>query len=86
MMNDYLPLVHALIDTFLLLESAGPDEVDPDTAVRGMENIASSLLTLQESDQIALRVELMRIAEEAQDKAYRDFVHELPDMIGLASA
>lgn len=83
-MKDYLPLVHALIDAFLLLESAGPDEVDPDTAVRGMENIASSLLALQESDQVALRVELEQIAAHALDQAYRDFVHGLPDMIGLA--
>jgi len=32
MIKDDLPLVHALIDAFLLLESSGPDEVNADTA------------------------------------------------------
>ena len=50
-----------------------------------MENIASSLLALQPSDQVALRKELEQIASEAQDHAYRNFVKELPDMIGLAT-
>ncbi len=84
-MNDDLPLINALIDAFLLLESSGPDEVNPDTAVRGMENMASSLLTLEQSDQLALREKLKQIAESAQDQSYRDFVSGLPDMIGLAA-
>jgi hypothetical protein len=80
--ND-LPLIHALIDAFLLLESAGPNEVNPDIAVRGMENMASSLLMLEQSDQLAFRAKLEHIAETAQDQGYRDFVAALPDMIGL---
>lgn len=85
MMKDDLPLVYALIDAFLLLESSGPDEVNPDTAVRGMENMASSLLALERSDQLALRTKLEQIAESAREVTYRDFVLSLPDMIGLAS-
>ncbi|MBE7461970.1 MAG: hypothetical protein HS116_00635 [Planctomycetes bacterium] len=85
MIKNNLPLIHGLIDAILLLESSGPDEINPDTAVRGMENIASSLLALQPSDQVALRKELEQIASEAQDHAYRNFVKELPDMIGLAT-
>jgi hypothetical protein len=85
MICDYVPLIRGLIDAFLLLEHAGPDEVNPDTAVRGMENIAASLLALGKSDQLALRVELGRIADNAQDEAYADFVRALPDMVGLAS-
>ena len=83
-MNDYQPLIRALIDAVLLLETAGPKEIDPDTAVRGMENIASSLLTLNKSDQRALREELLQIAEGEEDEAYRKFVRSMPDMIGLA--
>jgi len=83
-MKDYLPLIHALIDAVLLLESAGPQEINPDTAVRGMENIASSLLVLDKSDQQALRQHLVEIADAARDEAYGKFVRSLPDMLGLA--
>ena len=85
MIEENGPLIRALIDAFLLLESSGPDEVDPDTAVRGMENMSSSLLAMQEADQIALRMELEKIAEGAEDQAYKSFVFGLSDMIGLAS-
>jgi len=84
-MKDDLPLIRALVDAFLLLESSGPEEVSPDTAVRGMENIASSLLEMEASDQLDLRTKLEQIAESSEDQAYRDFVYALPDMIGLAS-
>jgi hypothetical protein len=85
MIQNSLPLVHGIIDALLFLESSGPDEVNPDSAVRCMENISSSLLTLEQSDQLALRSHLEKVADEAQDPAYRDFVRALPDMIGLAS-
>ena len=85
MIQNYLPLIHGLIDAFLFLESSGDDEVDPDSAVRCMENISSSLLSLERADQIALRSDLEKIAADAQDPAYRDFVRALPDMIDLAS-
>ncbi len=84
-MKNYLPVIHALIDALLLLESAGPDEINPDTAVRGMESIASSLLALEEPDQRLLRAELVQIADNARDEAYRKFVRSIPDMVGLAS-
>jgi hypothetical protein len=85
MIKDYFPLIHGVIDAFLFLESAGPDEVNPDSAVRCMENISSSLLALRQSDQVALRSDLATIADEAKDPAYREFVRALPDMIGLAA-
>jgi hypothetical protein len=85
MIEDYLPLVQGIIDALLFLETAGPDEVDPDSAVRCMENIASSLLELRPADQLALRSHFAAIAAEAEDPAYRDFVRALPDMIGLAA-
>jgi hypothetical protein len=84
-MEDCIPLIHGIIDAFLFLESSGPDEVNPDSAVRCMENISSSLLRLQHSDQLALRSHLATMADESTDPAYRDFVRALPDMIGLAN-
>lgn len=85
-MKDCLPLIRALIDALLLLEFAGPDEINPDTAVRGMENIASSLLALEETDQLSLRAQLEQLADAEQDQAYANFIRSLPDMLGLASA
>jgi hypothetical protein len=83
MIRNYRPLIHGIIDALLFLESAGPNEVDPDSAVRCMENIASSLLTLEQSDQLALRLEMEKIAEEGRYS--REFVRGLPDSIDLAS-
>lgn len=85
-MRDCLPLVHALIDALLLLECSGPDEINPDTAVRGMENIASSLKALDESDQRDLRSHLLRIADESDDAPFSNFVRSLPDVLGLEPA
>ncbi len=85
MIEDYIPLIQGVIDAFLFLESSGPDELNPDSAVRCMENISSSLLRLRQSDQLTLRSHLATIADEATDPAYRDFVRALPDMIGLAA-
>jgi hypothetical protein len=85
-MKDCLPLVRALIDALLLLESSGPDEVNPDTAVRGMENISSSLKALDESAQRDLRAQLLQIADESDDVPFSKFVRSLPDILGLEPA
>ena len=82
-MNN-IPLIFGLIDAFLFFESAGPEEVNPDSAVKCMEHMTSSLLALSEADQIALRCMLEKISDEAPDQSYRNFVRALPHMIGLA--
>jgi hypothetical protein len=86
MMQNEFPLVRGIIDAFLFLETSRPDEVNPDSAVRCMESISASLLSLEHSDQLTLRSNLERIANDAQDHAYSDFIRKLPDMIGLASS
>ena len=89
MNQDHLPLIRGLIEAliaaFLFLESAGPNEVDPGSAVRCMENISANLLALSLADQIELRLHLNKIADESEDIPYKNFVRALPDMIGLAS-
>jgi hypothetical protein len=85
MIQDDFPLVQGLIDAFLFLESSGPDEVNPDSAVRCMESMTSSLLILSTSDQLILRSHFLKISTDAKDQRYKDFVATLPDMIGLAS-
>ncbi len=86
MIKDHLPLIHGLIDAFLFLETAGPNEVNPDSAVRCMENIASSLHALDKADQLALRSLLEKVADDSYNQSYKEFVKALPDAIGLASS
>ncbi len=83
MMKNYLPLIQALIDALIVLEFAGSDEINPDTAVRAMEHIAASLSTLDPADQLLLRGHLHQIAADAQDHAYKEFISSLPDVLGL---
>jgi hypothetical protein len=51
-----------------------------------MENISSSLLTLSRSDQLELRAELVKIADNANDDKFAKFVRALPDMIGVENS
>ena len=44
------PLVKAIVLVMLLMEDSGPEEIDPDTAVRGLENMAYELLQLTGND------------------------------------
>ena len=85
MIQNQLPLIHAIIDSLLFLENSGPEEVDSDSAVRCMENISASLLTLSQSDQLTLRSQIEQIAGESKDPAYKNSVRAIPDNIGLAS-
>jgi hypothetical protein len=85
MIQDHLPLILGLIEAYLFLESSRPNELNPDSAVRCMENISADLLTLSLADQIEMRQQFIKIADESEDTPYKNFVRELPDMIGLAS-
>lgn len=84
MIQNNLPLIHALIDAFLFLEHSGDDDVDPDSAVKTMESMTAALLKLTPNDQVELRSSFGRIADDAEDRRYHDFVRALPDMIGLS--
>jgi hypothetical protein len=83
MIHNTRPLINAIIAALLFIESSSDDEVDPDSAVRCMENISANLLALDDSDQLKLRSEFLKIAGESKDEPYSKFVRELPDMIGL---
>jgi hypothetical protein len=86
MIQNYLPLIRGLIDALLFLECSGDDEVNPDSAVRCMENISSSLRALSTSDQLELRAELVKIAGNANDEKFAKFVRALPDMLGIENS
>ncbi|MCB1051249.1 MAG: hypothetical protein KDC71_11675 [Acidobacteria bacterium] len=82
---NLLPLATTIAEAFLILESSGDEEINPDTAVRGMENLCSILLTLSMEDQKRLRQIFYQIESSSSDSGYKIFIKELPNMIGLAS-
>ena len=77
-------LVLAVVEALLLLEASSDNEINPDVAVRGMENIAACLVSLGDDDQRALRAELAAIASSSIDPDYTRFASEVADMVGLA--
>jgi hypothetical protein len=81
-----VPLVEAIIEAFLFLENSGDDQVDPDSAVRCMENMSSSLLSMSKPDQLNLRATMSELATRSEDSTYSKFVAELPNMIGPANS
>ncbi|MGQ0799432.1 MAG: hypothetical protein ACT4NL_04875 [Pseudomarimonas sp.] len=82
-MKNPVPLCMAIIDALLVFETSSAEEVDPDIAVRAMENMGSSLQQLDHEDQRELRHLLYGIAEHATDARYGEFVKSVPDMLGL---
>ena len=76
-------LALAVVEAFVVLELSNDDEIDPDVAVRGMENIAAHLVSLGDGDQRALRAEFAAIASASTDPAHAQFASEVADMVGL---
>lgn len=79
-----LPLCKALVDALIAFEHSGPSEMNPDFAVRTMEQVASSLLQLSPSDQRELRNAFLQLASSSDNLPYEDFVRSVPDILGLA--
>ena len=84
-MKNYIPMCMAIVDALLAFESSGPKEIDPETAVRAVESMSSSLQQLDMEDQRELRQMLNDVAESADDISYREFVRAVPDMLSLAT-
>lgn len=77
------PLIKAIIAAMMLLEESGPDEVDPDTAVRGLESIGYELLQLTGSDRSEFLELVERMASESADSHASEFLRSLPFSIGM---
>jgi hypothetical protein len=77
---DPKPLVNAVVAALMLLENCGPDEVNPDTAVRGMENIGYELNKLTGDDRGEFTNLLEVIAAEEDGSA--EFIGNIPFMLG----
>jgi len=78
------PLVNAVIAAMMLLEECGPDEIDPDTAVRGLENMGHELLKLTGDDRTEFLALLERMAEAADDPRTERFIRSIPFSIGMS--
>jgi hypothetical protein len=64
---DSTPLVRAIVEALMFFEHAADDEVDPDTAVRGIEVISHELDALSDVDRAEFRLVLERIAATSGD-------------------
>ena len=85
MVVNQTPLVTAIVEAILLLEQSPDSSLDPDLAVRGLENMTSILHELNDADQVALRQVLVDISQSTEDAVYASFVASVRDMIGLAA-
>jgi hypothetical protein len=80
------PLVRAIVAALVLLEESGQDEIDRDTAVRGMENIAHELLALRREDRAEFIALIEQIADAETDVSYANFIRNIPRAIGMVEA
>lgn len=81
------PLVPALtglvVDVVWWLESCGDEEVDPDSAVKMMENVGWALVQLLPDQHQRLLQVLADLAEAEQDPARRQFLESFLFAIGM---
>lgn len=79
----HIALLRAVLDSLVFLEDSGDDIVDPDSAVRAMENIGHSLLTLSEPDRAELVSMINQLAVAEKAGPWRDFILNTPFAVGL---
>jgi hypothetical protein len=77
------PLVGAIITAMMLLEESEPEQVDPDTAVRGLEHMGAELMRLTGDDRTEFLTLLERLADEAGDEHTARFIRAIPFSIGM---
>ncbi len=77
------PLVNAVVAAMMVLEESEPEQVDPDTAVRGLENIGYELLKLSGDDRLEFMQLLERMARAVDDDRTARFMRALPFSVGM---
>ncbi|MDX8031922.1 hypothetical protein SK803_16985 [Lentzea sp. BCCO 10_0856] len=75
------PLVRAIVSAFMFLEHSGADEINPDAAAQGEENIGDELALLNGADRVEFRRVLEEIAASSSDPGYAEFVRGMPLML-----
>lgn len=81
---DAAPLVRAIASALMLLEHSEDDEINPDTAVRGMESIGRELIQITGAARVELLEVIERVAQSEQDPNAAEFIRRIPFMIGMA--
>jgi hypothetical protein len=76
-------LLEGLFACLVFLDESPDDIVDPDSAVRTMENAAAPLLTLSADDRATLVGLIRDHAATIPDATWRDFVSRQPFALGL---
>jgi hypothetical protein len=82
---DPEPLVKAIIGAILLMEQSSPEEIDPDTAVQGIENMGHELLKLTRGDRSDFLAVLERIADSTADEPMKRFIRSIPFKLGMST-
>lgn len=75
-------IVKALVDLALLLEFSDDSEIEQDTAVAALEQLAAELQQMDEASKRELVQEIVALGGRYQDAA-REFVESLPESLGL---
>jgi hypothetical protein len=80
------PLIRAIVAAMMLLEESEPDEVDPDTAVRGLESMGYELLKLTQAERLEFMQLLDRVASVESDPHSAEFIRRVPFSIGMTES
>ena len=78
-----LPLAEAVIYLMAFLELADEDTIDPDSAVRAMENANHDLLRLSREQREALAAHAERLAERESRPEMAEFLRAFAEAGGL---
>ena len=76
-------LAKAIANVAIFFEDAAEDVLDPDAAIQMLEQFASDLKKMNDSDRSALIRRLKEVSAEYGDAARREFVFGLPEALGL---
>jgi hypothetical protein len=78
------PVILALTSAMVLLEDAGPEDINPDTAARGQENMGDYLDRLSGPDREEFRAALRKVARDIEDSdpAVAEFIRKVPFSLG----
>ncbi|MEU8607341.1 hypothetical protein AB0C29_05000 [Actinoplanes sp. NPDC048791] len=80
------PLVNAIAAAMMFLEESGDDEVDPDSAVRALENMSHALLQYAGPDREDFLELIERVADGTADEHDARFIRDIPRMIGMVES
>ncbi|MFD5566233.1 hypothetical protein [Kitasatospora griseola] len=83
-MDPLVPVLAGLVvDVVWFLDSCGDDEVDPDSAVKMMENVAGVLQVLPDDQLDRFLQALKDLAEAESNPGRREFLESFPFACGL---